>query len=274
MTALQTQNNLVLDIWNDKNSLKQIKEVFAPKSSDLEFQFLVGLGKATGLNPFLREIWSVKYNDSTPAQTFIGRDGYRKAAQAHKDYASHQVDAVFENDDFMVVDGEVKHRYKLGNRGKLLGAYCTVRRKSLDKPMFCFVDFDEYSTGKSLWKSVKEGGKPATMIRKVAEAQGLRMSFQDILGGTYCPEEYEKGIPGAKEDSVVELKNILHINKETGEIIEETIEDKVSKIESLILIKGLSEERLEKALAYYKVTSIHDLDLSQADLFIKQLERV
>ena len=38
--------------------------------------------------------------------------------------------------------------------------------------------------GETLWDS-----KPATMIKKVAEAQGLRMAFQSMFAGTYAEDE-------------------------------------------------------------------------------------
>ncbi len=98
-------------IWEDNTTIGEIRKLFAPKLTDLEFQFFIGIGKASKLNPFLREIWAVKYDERSPAQVFIGRDGYRKAAQAHSEYDYHQCDAVYENDEFEVTNGEVKHKY-------------------------------------------------------------------------------------------------------------------------------------------------------------------
>ena len=43
---------------------------------------------------------------------------------------------------------------------------------------------EEYSLPQSLWKS-----KPETMIKKVAEAQALRQSFQEVFAGTYSYAE-------------------------------------------------------------------------------------
>src|SRR5271154_2834920 len=112
--ALATINNQSqIALWEDSASLQEIRKLFAPKLSDMEFQFFVGMGKASNLNPFTREIWAVKYQDSAPAQVFIGRDGYRKAAQRHPDYDYHQCDAIYENDTFKVARGEVEHTYTL-----------------------------------------------------------------------------------------------------------------------------------------------------------------
>lgn len=175
-----------LRIWEDKNSLSEIKEIYGKELSDGEFKTFLNIGKATGLNPFLREIWAVKYGNSA-ANIFIGRDGYRKSAQSHPLYDYHIADAVYEKDQFIVSNGEIKHQYTLINRGKLIGAYCIVKRKNSTLPMYVFVELSEYSTGKSLWNP--QTGKPATMIKKVAEAQGLRAAFQELFAGTYDESE-------------------------------------------------------------------------------------
>lgn len=292
-TALAQLNNS-MTMWEDAAKLNEIRKLFAPKLTEMEFQFFVGLGKAANLNPFTREIWCVKYQDSAPAQVFIGRDGYRKAAQAHSEYDYHQCDAVYENDVFEVHNGEVKHSYKLVNRGALVGAYCIAKRHKSSRPIYVFAELKEYSTGKSLWNP--QTGKPATMIKKVAESQCLRACFQDLLGGTYGEEEMETVQRDTQPSRVIngntqteKLKNILNdnvIDAETGEVIEAPKKvhnagrddmaispEQIDEITCLMDEKGFSQERVKKALAYHKVDLIEDLTDAQARLFILQLEK-
>lgn len=275
-------NNLTL--WDDSKKIEEIRKLFAPKLSEMEFQFFVGLGKATGLNPFTREIWCVKYQDSAPAQVFIGRDGYRKAAQAHSEYDYHQCDSVYENDEFEVTNGEVKHKYKLTNRGALVGAYCIAKRHKSSRPIYVFAPLVEYTTGKSLWNS-----KPATMIKKVAESQCLRACFQDLLGGTYGEEEMqplteEKFSTVDGRTQTERLKNVLKdCDIIDGEFIEEpkvhnTGRDdikaslhQIDEIQGLMEEKEFDTERQTKALAYYKVSCLEELTDAQARLFLLQL---
>src|SRR5271166_4265508 len=280
MSNALAQLNNSMTMWDDDHKINEIRKLFAPKLTESEFQYFVGLGKAAGLNPFLREIWSVKYDERSPAQVFIGRDGYRKAAQAHSEYDYHQSDAVYENDAFDVQDGLVKHSYKLTNRGSLVGAYCIAKRHKSSRPIYVFVELKEYSTGKSVWN-----GKPATMIKKVAESQCLRACFQDLLGGTYGEEEmsnasmennHERVIHG--ETRTEQLKNILNTNgidKEAviidsdGVIIEqESIKGdeniaasivQIHQIESLMEEKAFDEERIKKAFDYFKIEKLPDL---------------
>lgn len=289
--TIEQSNDLIM--WDDQKKLDEIRKLFAPKLTDMEFKFFVGLGKASRLNPFTREIWCVKYQDNAPAQVFIGRDGYRKAAQAHHEYDYHQCDAVYENDSFKVRNGEVDHGYTLNNRGVLVGAYCIAKRHKSSRPMYVFAELKEYSTGKSLWHPAT--GKPATMIKKVAESQCLRACFQDLLGGTYGEEEMdsmksqENNLHVIRGNTQTEkLKSILGeqvIDEQTGEIIDQepvhntgrddipATQEQIDQVVLMMADKGFSEERIKKALGYYKVDSLTDLTDAQARLFILQLEK-
>lgn len=179
ITKVETME--IEQVW-DKDSYTKIRKMFAPQLTNGEFGMFVGLGKSLGANPFLREIWAVKYGNSE-AQIFLGRDFYRRKAQEQTEYKGHQVDAIYSNDTFKMSGGKPEHSYSLQDRGDLIGAYCVVHRAD-NEPYFNTVRFDEYSTGKALWKS-----KPETMIKKVAEAQALRGAFQGVFAGTYDQSE-------------------------------------------------------------------------------------
>ena len=312
MSNALTQLNNSLTMWEDADKINEIRKLFAPKLTESEFQYFVGLGKATGLNPFLKEIWSVKYDERSPAQVFIGRDGYRKAAQAHSEYDYHQSDAVYENDVFEVQDGLVRHSYKLTNRGQLIGAYCIAKRHKSSRPIYVFVELKEYTTGKSVWN-----GKPATMIKKVAESQCLRACFQDLLGGTYTEEEMsdkpynnnERVIQG--ETQTERLKSII-MDKKAAECDSVTIDSdgvimeqiatqdgiehappskngtmylnengnlpasiaQIHQIDALMTEKKFDEDRRKKAMDYFKVSSLDMLTEAEAKMFLLQLGRV
>lgn len=280
-TTMTVPHNTSLIMWDDKQKVEEIRKLFAPKLSEMEFQFFIGLGKASGLNPFTREIWAVKYGDS-PAQVFIGRDGYRKAAQAHSEYDYHQSDAVYENDKFDVVNGEVRHAYTLTNRGSLIGAYCIAKRHKSSRPLYVFAELREYSTGKSLWHS--QTGKPATMIKKVAESQCLRACFQDLLGGTYGEEEMphneekQDSKPTRSDELLNKLKSAKGQTLE-GEIVdlEEVIDaanpEQLKEIHALVAVKEFAPARFANALKHYGVETLGELNTKQAGDFIAILNK-
>jgi len=296
--AMNTVND-VLAMWDNKEQLQEIRKLFAPKLTDTEFQFFIGLGKASRLNPFTKEIWAVKYGtdkdgNDNPAQVFIGRDGYRKAAQAHPDYDFHQADAVYENDKFSVVDGIPRHEYSLVNRGKLIGAYCIAKRHKSSRPIYVFCELNEYSTGQSLWAEpvwkdnkyggkYKQGGKPATMIKKVAESQCLRACFQDLLGGTYAEEEEweEKSekkaeAPGSSPEQNDELRELLTPTIIDAEPFVHPLasEEQLTEIRSLFADLSFTDDRIAKALISHEVGCIEELTETKAKILIYQLNKI
>lgn len=260
-----------LSMWEEPQSLAEIKALFAPNLTENEFKAYVGMGKATGLNPFLREIWAVKYDKNAPAQYFIGRDGYRKSAQLQPDYDYHKVEAVYSEDEFESNNGVINHKYKFAGRGVLLGAYCITKRKSSSKEVYTSVLLSEYDKNHSNWKSMKE-----TMIKKTAEAQGLKAAFQEVFAGTTDESSDESSVnPTAKTEFLNEKLNT--VNKETGEIIDAKSELIISEDEALKLDIMLDEleftdDRKKKILSFYGVSSLKDMTESQRDSLMKQLK--
>lgn len=187
--SIEKSRNAVA-VWDN---LKEVRDQFAPTLSDKEFAFFVTLGSSLNANPFQREIWAVKYDANKPASIFLGRDFYRKKAQALDDYDGHITDTVYSKDNFTVENGIPKHSYSLNDRGNLLGAYCVVYKKNTKQPFFVFVKLEEYNKGFSLWKTM-----PDTMLRKVAEAQALRGAFQGVFAGTYDESEQWDVTPSSK----------------------------------------------------------------------------
>lgn len=275
-----------LKLWADKEQLDEIRKIFAPKLNQSEFNAFVGMGKASGLNPFLKEIWAVKYQDNAPAQIFVGRDGYRKAAQRNQEYDYHECDAVYSNDVFKrnSISGEINHEYNLKDRGELIGAYCIVKRKNSSRPCYTWVKLSEYSTGKSLWNP--QTGKPETMIKKVAECQGLRAAFQDLLGGTYGEEEIVDSREYAEEPRQTKSQILMDkINSAKGKTIEEetiysdengeiSTQEQLNEIEMLLAVKVFDNSRLKGAMEHYGIESMGQLTFSQAEDFIKNLNKL
>lgn len=256
----------VLALWEDNKSLADIRKAYAKNATDTEFNMLIEMGKATALNPFLREIWLVKYGNGA-AQIFIGRDGYRIAAQRQPDYDYHLVDAVYSNDKFQMWNGEVQHQYEIANRGDLIGAYCVVKRKSASRTMYVYVEFTEYDLKQGLWKS-----KPATMIKKVAEAQAIRMAFQSTFAGTYAEEELPESKSKIPEDKPV-AGNVYDAQVVKSEVVMIT-EEQVTKIDDLMMLGDISYERITGAIKnFYKKDSLSSLTAFEADNFITRLEK-
>lgn len=79
------------------------------------------------------------------------------------------------------------------------------------------VYFEEYDTGEGMWKPAEEGGKPRTMIKKVALAHAIRASFS-VCNGLYVPEEVEKKTKTEKTRAKMEdnITKALAAHKKKG----------------------------------------------------------
>lgn len=219
--------------------------------------------KRTGLNPYNKEIILQAYGSRYNA--IITRDGYRQASQQHPQYDSHYVASVYANDDFFVENGKVNHRYQFDNRGELLGAYCIARRKNSKHDFLSMVYMSEYNTKANLWASKKD-----TMIKKVAEAQGLRQAFQDMFVATYDEAELFKD---ESEDIVIDDKKIsIDLIEEKKQ--EESKEDMIRSIgEKIKEVSVLDKEfDLQKVLDYFSCEIISDLQVMDLERLNTMLE--
>lgn len=189
------------------------RDRYGTNLTDAEWGVFRSLMVITNANPFLGEIYAVKYGDQS--SIFLGRNIYRKAAMPHPLYDGHVADAVFSKDffEFSPSTGEVTHRPNMADRGRVIGAYFLGWRKGVIRPIYAFVHLSEYYKGCLHDPSLPAEGKnikkkknhktgefynakptlwdssPATMITKVAESQGLRMMLPEMFSGTYAEEE-------------------------------------------------------------------------------------
>lgn len=207
--------------------------------TDQEVAMFINLCKYQGLNPFVREAYLIKYDDTKPATTVVGKDAFtRRAAQIPECKGWSAGVAVMtakgeyiEREGAIVINGE-----------KLVGGWCEVLRKGWEKPFKATVSLGEYNTGKSMWAKM-----PATMIRKVALVQALREAFPDKFQGMY--DQSEMGVNGELPED---------------EIIRDTSKDPVTAMQKKMFVELLNKEQektliAQKVLANYGYESIKDI---------------
>lgn len=164
-----------------KLTIPAIRSLFnVPNASDPEVFVFMKLCEAHHLNPFLREIYIIKYDPKAPASYVVGKDTFTQRAEANPDFTGYRAGVIVQRQNQVVMeDGSF-----LLPGDVLLGGWFEGRRKRLDIPFMHKVAMSEYSTGQSSWKKM-----PATMIRKVAIVQGLREMFPTMFGGLYDSAE-------------------------------------------------------------------------------------
>ena len=157
-----------------------------PDITDKECVTFAALCKSHKIDPFIKEAYLVKYGDK-PAQMIVGKDYWMKQAGAHPQYDGMEAGVTVINRD-----GEIIRREGTmvgGSTERLIGGWARVFRKDRKVSSYAEVSISEYSTGRSMWKPADKGGKPATMIRKVAVVQALREAFPETFSGLYDSSE-------------------------------------------------------------------------------------
>lgn len=162
--------------------------------TDQELTMFLSLCKYQKLNPFLREVYLIKYG-SSPATMVVGKDVLLKRAMRSERYEGTQAGVIIldskgeikEREGTFVLDGE-----------NLVGGWAKVYIKGYSTPIYASVSMKEYSTGKSNWAT-----KPATMIRKVALAQALREAFPEETTSLYDASEMDKTVADTTGKEIV-----------------------------------------------------------------------
>ena len=167
-----------------------IKSTVAKGTTDLELSYFLMTANSVGLSPFNKEVWCYKDHKQNLI-VFAGRDGFLKIAQRDSRWNGLVSSEVRENDTFEIdfPNGQITHKIKMADRGKIIGAYCYIKPKGCDTATIEWVDFATYNRDFSVWKS-----HPADMIKKVAETKTLKKAF----GISGLASEYEFDVVNEK----------------------------------------------------------------------------
>ena len=158
--------------WTDEQ-IETMRKTVAEKATPAEFAYFMNVAAATGLNPFLREIYFMK-TDKGQTAIITGRDGYLTIAKRDPRFRGIQSMEVCESDNFEMgfVDGRMdvtKHEITdFQKRGAIIGAWARGKMDGQD-PVTTFVTIAEYDKGGNIWQQYK-----SAMIRKVAESMVLK----------------------------------------------------------------------------------------------------
>ena len=147
---------------------KLLLNTVAKGATEAEFLMFIEFCKATGLNPYKKEIWFIKTNKGD-VQIMTGINGFLTIANRHPQFDGMSVSINEEN-------------------GKLISATATVYRKDRSHPSEATVYLQEYfkpsKFGNGMWEKM-----PKMMLQKVAKSVALREAFPQELGGMYIQEE-------------------------------------------------------------------------------------
>ena len=250
-----------------------VRDILAknPKVTKEEAYLFIKLCQHQKLNPFLREVYLIKYGDS-PASMVVGKEAFTKRAERH-----HQFDGFRAGIYTLDEKGQTQERdgsfYPDGET--VVGGWAKVYRKDRSHPFVATVRLAEYEVHRSdgtLNKSWRE--RPATMVRKVPLVQALREAFPDQFAGMYIAEEpqdaekvsdeiqmpvplTQKGgedpniLPdGEQVDATLPEELELKAEPEKAETVEEKPEETVESVHKAIVDKVNAFKSTSAALPY------------------------
>lgn len=174
-----------------KLSIDDGKMYLCPKATDQEAHVFLELCQARNLNPFTNEVYLVKYKDSVPAQTIVGKETFTRRAELNPMFDGFEAGIIVMN-----AAGTIERRegtFYIPDEEQIVGGWAKVYRKDRSRPFVSEVALHEYiqytKEGEitSFWK------KTGTLIRKVPLVQALRKAFPGEFGGLYDRSELDTG---------------------------------------------------------------------------------
>jgi phage recombination protein Bet len=159
--------------YEDKKTLATLKETIAQGFTDTEFAMAIEFCKATGLNPFKKEIWLIKVGGRV--QMMTGINGFHTTANRNAAYDGIESGLVGKDGSFLPATYP---------GSDFIGAWARVHRKDRKFPVEGVAMLSEYDKRQGTWNTMKR-----TMINKCAESIALRKAFPQELGGLYTAEE-------------------------------------------------------------------------------------
>lgn len=172
--------------------LELIRKTVCVGATDAELALFLHVCQQTQLDPFTRQIYSIKRGNARTIQT--GIDGLRAIAERTGMYSPGR-ESTFEYDE---------------NKG-ILSATSYIKKMTKDGTWHEIASkafMREYNPGQGLWSKM-----PHVMLSKCAEANALRKAFPQEMCGVYVEDEMAQADKPVKEEPKIEYLSKEQIDK-------------------------------------------------------------
>ena len=230
------------------------KELVTPQ----ELMFFMGLCKSRGLNPFKKDAYLIKY-DNSPAAIVTSIDFYRSRARAQKDCRGWKKGIIVKNKEGI----EERQGTLLLEGEDLLGGWFEAKPDGWEFPLHHTVNLRGYikkKTDGTVTRFWEKDNQPS-QIMKVAEAQGLRMACPVEFQQLYSDEEITAPTPdtdagmsaaaeaerNAQEEAIALFKDQMKpfTSKELDEFLLVTAKANRVEIDTLMAEAGKDAETIK-----------------------------
>lgn len=218
-----------------------IKDKYCPNATEMEFKEFVAICQMIGANPFLKEIYFIKYGKGENATANIVFSYHYMIKKAE---ASGLFQGFTEAEYF---DPDADKWVKVWTDLKRFPAACRigVYRKDWPEPRYGQVLWRERFKDQSEWKK-----QPIHMITKCVMVHVLRLYFSEIAAGMMIREEMVQTPPGQWTDGTEED---LKATREASQRVEDERVQRDGK-------RNLSKERMTTINKKFKRLSIKKED--------------
>jgi phage recombination protein Bet len=149
--------------------------------NDIEALSFARTCKQYGFDPFLKEVYLIKYQADRPASTVIAAQTYLQIADESPDYHGYEMGWIVSDKN---ASRELVPQGKSIEGGKkIVGAWCQVFRKNRRTPVYEAL-LAEYHKPQANWKSM-----PQVMILKCVRGTAHRITYPNLFGNDVITED-------------------------------------------------------------------------------------
>lgn len=166
--------------------------------------------RATGLNPFAKQIYAVPMGGKL--SIVVGIDGFRLIADRTGDYLG-QTPIEWTRDGVTWVTAWLPELQGGAKGDKPAAARIGIKRRGFTDPLYQVVTWDEFGGRGGNWND-----RPAHMLGIRAESHAMRKAFPNDLSGLYTPEDAGAASP-AEEDASKALIELIEGVDDRAELL-------------------------------------------------------